>query len=107
MFFINVSFIPIFFYVFLEFIKFLLFEIFIYVLYIIYEISCLWFLISSHFISFVFANFRSSFIVIVFKLFNYFLQQTNFCQSCVLDTSWIFSQITISKFNYTYLNRLK
>lgn len=65
MFFINVSFIPIFFYVFLEFIKFLLFEIFIYVLYIIYEISCLWFLISSHFISFVFANFRSSFIVIV------------------------------------------
>lgn len=47
MFFINVSFIPIFFYVFLEFIKFLLFEIFIYVLYIVYEISCLWFLISS------------------------------------------------------------
>lgn len=105
MFFINVSFIPIFFYVFLEFIKFLLFEIFIYVLYIIYEISCLWFLISSHFISFVFANFR--FIVIVLNFLIIFFNRQISVNLCVLDTSWIFSQITISKFNYTYLNRLK
>lgn len=37
------------------------------------------------------------FLFFSFKLFNHFLRQTNFCQSYIFDTSWIFSQIAISK----------